>query len=119
MADYVPPVSFKRYSVTEHSVTYTLPGHSSSKPHLVIFDRVIPVTSGKGSRVPQLRVRVIRGVMDANGVLLSTRITHESTHRYPIGALASEIIEDMAILASIGSDVAFQDDVANELRLPL
>lgn len=119
MTDYVVPVSFKKFSTTEHSVTYTLPGHTAQKPRLVIFDRVIPVSSGKGSRVPQLRVRVIRGVNDANGVLLATRITHESTFRYPLGAVASEVIEDMAVLATIGSDTAFQNDVATELRLPL
>lgn len=119
MADYIVPGTFKKFSATEHSVTYTLSGHTSQKPRLVIFDRVIPVASGKGSRVPQVRVRVIRGVADANGALLSTRITHESVHRYPNGANPLEVIEDMAVLAAICGDTAFQDDVANELRLPL
>lgn len=119
MADYVVPVSFKKFSSTEHSVTYTLPGHTSQKPRLVIFDRIVPVTSGKGPRIPQLRVRVIRGVIDATGALVATRITSEWVTRYPNGALASEIMEDMAVLAAVGGDTAFQDDVAVELRLPL
>lgn len=119
MADYVVPASFKRFSNTEHSITYTLPGHTSQKPHLAIFDRVIPVTQGKGPRVPQVRVRVLRGVLNAEGVLVSTRISAEAVFRYPMGANTSEVIEDMATLATIGSNVDFQSDVAEELRIPM
>lgn len=119
MPDYIVPATFKKFSNTEHSVTYTMSGHTSQKPHLVIFDRVVPVTSGKGSRIPQIRVRVLRGVLGADGTLLATRISEEAVLRYPLGALPSEIKEDIATLAAILSDAEFQDDVATELRLPL
>lgn len=119
MADYNVPVTFKKFSNTEHSVTFTLPGHTSQKPHLAIFDRVVPVVQGKGPRVPQVRVRVLRGVLNADGVLQATRISAEGIFKYPVGALASEIIEDMGILATISNDAEFQEDVAVELRIPL
>lgn len=119
MADYVPSAGMKKFSATENSVTYILADHSAQKPHLVIFDRVIPVSSGKGSRVPQLRVRVIRGVLDANGVLVASRITNEFTTRYPVGAPSAENIADMVLLGSIVSNVDFQQDAAVELLLPL
>lgn len=119
MPDYNVPATFKRFSNTEHAVTYTLPGHTSQKPRLAIFDRVIPVSTGKGSRVPQYRMRVIRGVYDAKGALLSTRISCEATFRYPVGALSTEVMEDMAVLGVAVSNADFQEDVAVELRLPL
>lgn len=119
MTDYVVPSTWKFFGNTgANQVTYTLPGHTVQRPHLAIFDRKVPSFGGKGSQVPQYRIRIIRGVLDTAGNLVATRITDDRTVRWPAGANASEVIEDMAIMGAICSDVNLQANIVNELRLP-
>lgn len=65
-----------------NSVTYTLPGHTTAQPKIAVFSRVIPTYSAKtGWSVPSYRVRVIEGVLDADGNPVETRTTVDATFR--------------------------------------
>lgn len=119
MADFAIPVGWKFYGANSgNQTTFTLPGHTVAEPHLAIFDRKVPVVQNGQSTVPSYRVRIIRGVADPDGILLSTRITCDLTIRWPLQATPADIMADMASLAAVVGDADFQDDVANELLLP-
>lgn len=77
-ADWV----FQSSANNGNSVTYTLPGHTTQEPKIAVFSRVIPSYSAKtGWTVPSYRVRVIEGVLDADGNPVETRTTVDATFR--------------------------------------
>lgn len=121
MADYAIPATMKYYSTNgPHSVTYTVvASHTAVAPHLVIFDRKVPVVNADGSEVyAQYRVRVIRAVLDGEGNPTGKKSTVEFTARYPSDAVAANVTADLASLGTMLSDTDFQQDVAVELLLP-
>lgn len=100
--------TFQSSSNNGNQVTYTLPGHTVQAPRLAIFSRVIPTYDQKvGWSVPSYRVRVIHGVVDADGVPVETRTSYDATIRWSMsGNGASEgdeaTTEMVAILGATG-----------------
>lgn len=118
MADYVVPVDWKFNGSQADQTTFTLPGHTVAQPRLAIFDRKVPSFNGNGSKVPSYRVRVVRGVVDAEGHALPTRVTADITIRWPLEAAPADVKSDMAAIAAVLADVDFQGDVVDEQLLP-
>lgn len=119
MTSFVVPSSWSFFGNTgANQTTYTLPGHTVKQPHLAIFDRKVPSFGGTQSQVPSYRIRIIRGVSDAAGNLVATRITQDYTCRWPLEGSLVDVQADIALLASIVSDVNLQTDIVSQLRLP-
>lgn len=118
MADYVVPVGWKFNGAQADQTTFTLPGHTVAQPRLAIFDRKVPSFNGNGSAIPSYRVRIIRGVVDADGEPVPTRVTADITIRWPLEAASADVQSDIAAIAATLSDVDFQSDVVDEQLLP-
>lgn len=119
MADYVVPVGWKLYSSEAHQSTYIIPGHAVDRPYLAIFSRTIASASGKGTTVPEVRVRIMRGYKNADGVLLPTRKSFDGRVRWPLEASdATEMTAILAIVGTMFSNVDFQQDVTVEQLIP-
>lgn len=119
MTAFVVPTTWSFFGNTgANQTTYTLPGHTVKQPHLAIFDRKVPSFGGSASQVPSYRIRIIRGVLDANGNLVATRITQDLTCRWPLEGALADVQADIALMATLISDVNLQADIVNQLRLP-
>lgn len=118
MADYIVPVTWKLFSRTENAVTYIRPGHTVKEPRLAIFDRVVPVSSGKGSRSAQTRVRIIAGEVDSLGNPISSRVIAEAIVKHLPTSNVALAISCAADLALVIGNADFQQDVVVEQLLP-
>lgn len=99
-ADWV----FQSSANNGNSVTYALPGHTTQQPKIAVFSRVIPSYSAKtGWSVPSYRVRVIEGVVDADGNPIETRTTVDATFRCSMsgGATkAQDVVDNFKLIVS-------------------
>jgi hypothetical protein len=122
MADYSLPSSLKFQSFNgPNSVTFTVTAtHTAVRPHIVIFDRVMPKTDPKTGNVTfgRYRVRRIRACVDANGVPTGRNAVVETSSRFPPEAASADIQADLAAAGTMLADAGFQDDSVVELALP-
>jgi len=119
MSDYLTPEGSKFYGSQGDQTTFVMPGHTVGTPYLLIFDRKVPQSNGQGGTSnPSYRVRVIRGLKDAEDVPLETRAVVDINIRWPAKAVASDVVAMIAVAGEILSSVDFQDDVVNEQLLP-
>lgn len=98
--------------------TFTLPGHTVSTPHLMIFDRKVPVSNGNGYTTPSIRVRVIRGFEDTEGNPLSARAVVDATIRWPLEGPEADVKSMVQQLADVFASTAFQDSAIDKQTLP-
>jgi hypothetical protein len=122
MADYSLPATLKFHSFNgPHSITFVVSAtHTAARPHLVIFDRVMPLVDAKTGNVTfgRYRVRRIRACVDSNGVPTGRNSVVEVNLRFPPEAASADVSADLAAAATMAADAGFQDDAVVELSLP-
>lgn len=71
-----------------NSMTFTLPGHTAKEPKYVIISRIPPVydTRRKTWSVPEYRIRVYFGVLDADGAPDPTKTAIDATCRSTVAS---------------------------------
>jgi hypothetical protein len=82
--------------------TYSLPGHATLKPKLLTQKRKVAVNASANAG---LSVRVVLGTTDADGVILSNRVSLGLEASYPVSGDSADI--DAAI-------AYFRDYVASD-----
>lgn len=111
---------FQSASNNGNTVTYTLPGHTTQKPKLAVFSRVVPTYNAKsGWSIPSYRVRVIHGIVDADGNPVETRTTFDATYRWSMttgGAAEGDAVNDEAV--AIISATGFAESVFAGQQFP-
>lgn len=118
---YQVPTGWKFYGAANNGdqTTFTLPGHSVSTPHLVIFDRRVPVSNnGNGYTTPSYRVRVIRGFLGPDNEPLAARVVVDATIRWPMDAPLTDVKGMVGVLGDIFSSTDFATDAVDEQQLP-
>lgn len=119
MVDYVVPTGWKFYgSNNGNQTTFTLPGHTTANPRLALFDRRVPSSSPQGAVSPSYRIRIVRGISDAEGNPVQQRVVCDFTVRWPLVADSLDVIADIATIAATLSDVDMQSDMVDEQLLP-
>lgn len=87
-----------------NSVTFTRPGHTVQQPRLAIISRVVPVydTKRQDWSVPQYRVRILDGIMDADGNPDPTKTLADVTFRCSLdnngAAQGSSVVADLLVV---------------------
>lgn len=93
------PSTWKRQSLSNdgNTLTFTRPGHTVQKPKLAVVSRVIPAYDQKRATwsVPQYRVRVFDGVLNADGQPDPTRTLYDLTVRASINSDGSAVVSDV------------------------
>jgi hypothetical protein len=74
------------FAETATSRTYVAPGHTASKPRLVIQKRKL--ASGTGS--PEVSIDVVYATTDATGAILNSKVTFSFAMRYPLNGTVSD-----------------------------
>lgn len=118
MADFSVPVDWKFDGDSKDSSTYLLPGHLVGEPYFVIFDRKVPTFNGQNSAVHQYRIRIFRGVPDAEGALHPSKMMRDYTARWPTEADSTKNKALDALMSSILADVNISSDIVDEQYLP-
>lgn len=96
------------FSQNGNSRTCSLTGHTASQPKLLIEKRRVP----EGSiTMAEYSFKVVEATLDADGNVLSNKISFESVVRYPILGQASDIAAALAIFV----DVVSGDEFANSI----
>lgn len=118
MADFVAPAGWKLFSKEKDSTTFILPGHTVKASRLAIFARVTPVSSGKGSTVPSCRIRFLEASVNTDGTVSPTKMSVDTTVRYPIEADPVKVTALLALAGAALSNVDLQQDLVVEQLLP-
>jgi hypothetical protein len=84
----------------------------------VIFDRKIPVANVSGFSKPNVRVRVIRSWVDADGVPLSSKAVCDVNISWPLEASATDVKAMVDLLGDIFGDVEIASDFVDDQDIP-
>jgi len=92
-----------------NSRTSTYSGHTAVKPKLVVESRRVP----EGNQiVVQQSIKVIEATEDADGFVLSQKVSFEAVCRYPITGDSAEISSALAVFR----DIVAGDEFANAIN---
>lgn len=94
------------FSNMGNSRTSTYTGHTAIKPKLVIEKRRVP--EGNQTMV-EYTAKVVAATVDAEGLVLSNKISFEATVRYPVLGTAADVTAALAIFR----DIIAGDEFAN------
>lgn len=100
------------------SVTFVRPGHTVEAPRLAIFDRKQPVANGNGFSIPQYRIRLIDGHLDADGLPLKERSIVEVVIRHPLSATDTSVETSIAAVAALLADTQVVGNATDDLMFP-
>lgn len=90
--------SLTEFADNGNSRTYTYTGHTAAEPRLVLQRRKL----GTGSNtVIEDTFTVLSSTEDANGVLLSSKVSFVATVRRPIDGIAADVTAALAIFRDI------------------
>lgn len=96
------------FSNNGNSRTSTLTGHTTSEPKLVIEKRRVP----EGNQtVAEYSFKVIEATTDANGEILTQKVSFEGVIRYPVAGIAAERTSALAFFR----DIVAGDEFANSM----
>lgn len=96
------------FSNNGNSRTRTLPGHTALRPKLVIEKRRVP--SGNQS-VIETSFKVILTTVDADGVVLTQKVSFEGIARYPALGQSADVDAGLAVYR----DIVAGDEFANAI----
>lgn len=97
------------FSNNGNSRTSTYTGHTAIEPRLVIEKRRVP----EGNQtVIEYSVKVVSSTEDADGAVLTEKVTFEAIVRYPKLGLAADVTAALAIFR----DVIAGDEFANSVN---
>lgn len=86
------------YSDSGNTRIYSAPGHTSTKPFLVIQKRVVPASLAGST---DLSIRVMKGTNDAAGLPLQARQSAEIIVRQPQNGDADDATAVLALIREI------------------
>lgn len=92
-----------------NSRTSTTSGHTAVKPKLVIEKRRVP--DGNQS-MAEYSVKVVHATTDADGLVMSSKVSFEAVVRYPLLGNAAEITSALAVFR----DIIQGDEFANSVN---
>lgn len=96
------------FSTNGDSRTYTTSGHTALKPKLVIQKRRVPLGN---QTVVESTVSVVHATVDAEGLVLSSKVTFSVSVRYPVGGAQADIDAALAIFRDIVAGDEFGNTV--------
>jgi hypothetical protein len=96
------------FSDKDNSRTYTISGHSATRPRLVIQKRTIP---GSSTGVAETIIQVLRGTVDSDGAPINAKVLFEAKVRYPINIGSTET--DIASALATFRDIVAGDEFAS------
>lgn len=117
MANIVPS-NWTMFANNGNQVQFLLPGHTVLKPRFCLFSRTVPSLSGNGSSVPAVRVRVLEGVLDADGKPVATKISVDTTIRNDLTAPVANVVADVLEVGRMLSNAVFVQQLVEQQRLP-
>jgi hypothetical protein len=91
-----------------NSRTSTLVGHTAAEPELVIEKRKVATNT---SRMAEQSYKIVKATKDAEGNILTSKVTVETIVRYPIDGLSTDV--DAAVATN--ADIAVGDEFANSV----
>jgi hypothetical protein len=94
-----------------NSRTYTYTGHTASEPRLVIQRRKVATGS---TSVIEDTVSVVSSTEDANGDLLTSKISFEAKLRHPVDGIAADVTAALAIFRDIIAGDEFTNTVSTQ-----
>lgn len=117
MANIIPS-TWALFSNTGNQTQFLLPGHTVLKPRMALFSRTVPSTSGNGPSVPAVRVRIVEGILDADGKPVATKTSADVTIRNDIRASTPAVVADVVELGRLLSNANFVTELVGSQRLP-
>lgn len=97
------------FSNNGNSRTSTVTGHTAVKPKLVIEKRRVP----EGNQVvSEYSAKVVYATEDAEGLILSNKVSFEAIVRFPIAGTASDTTAALAVFR----DIIQSDDFTNSVN---
>lgn len=109
--------SFYGSSNNGNTVTYVKTGHSVQKPLMLVIKRTIPSFNNGVFSKPSFDVKVVRGLQDADGKPLATRLQVGTDGiRWDVNGanLAAEINDAVADFAAVVGDAGFAANVLSQ-----
>jgi len=86
------------YTTNGNSRTYSVSGHTISKPKLVIQKRRVP----SGSQTTgETSIQVVYGTEDADGAILPSKVLFTASVRYPIDTADTSVADALAVFQDI------------------
>lgn len=96
------------FSTMGNSRTSTTSGHTVVKPKLVIEKRRVP----EGNQtMAEYSCKVVHATEDANGEILSNKVSFETVVRYPVLGASADVTAALAIIR----DIIAGDEFANSV----
>lgn len=117
MANIIPS-TWSLFANNGNQIQFLLPGHTVQKPRMCLFQRTIPSTSGSGPTTPAIRVRIVEGILDADGKPIATKISADVTIRNDVRATTSTVVADVVELGRLLSNSAFVTQMVGQQILP-
>lgn len=99
------------FSEEKNKRTSTYSGHTVSDPKLVIETRRVP---DGNQTIMESSFRVISGIEDLNGEILSNKVSFEATVRYPISGKAADVTAALAVFRDIVAGDEFGTTVTTQ-----
>jgi len=94
-----------------NSRTSTLTGHTAASPRLVIEKRRVP----EGSQLmAEYSCKVVYATEDADGEVLSNKISFETIVRYPLLGQSTDVTAALAVIADIIAGDEFANSVSTQ-----
>lgn len=120
MANFTVPADWELDGQTGNSqlVYIKTPDHTVAENFHVIFDRKVPQSVNGKLTTPEFRIRMRRTFVDADGVPLPSVALADLTIRWPSAADAAKVKAMITELKDVLTDVEFNSDVVDSLRLP-
>jgi hypothetical protein len=99
------------FSSLGNSRTSTLTGHTASKPKLVIEKRRVP----EGNQtMAEYSFKTIEATTDADGDVLSNKVSIETIVRYPIDGTSTDVDAALAVHRDITAGDEFANSVSTQ-----
>jgi hypothetical protein len=94
-----------------NSRTCTYTGHTAAEPRLVIEKRRVP----EGSQTMiEYSAKVVSSTEDADGTILSSKVSMESIIRYPLDGISADVTAALVIFRDIIAGDEFANSVTTQ-----
>lgn len=110
--------SFYGSSNNGNTVTYVHTSHSVKQPRTLVVKRTIPVFQNGVFSKPSFDVKVVRGLIDASGAVLPTKLQVGTDGiRWDVNGanLATEMASACADFAAVISNAGFDETVLSQI----
>lgn len=95
------PTSYTKYSQTADSVVFVHNDHTLDQPHTLTVTRVLPRRSSQGYSNARYNVKIVKGLLDANGAIAGQLTFGTTGISIPVSAVGVDVA-----LATAAADLA-------------